>query len=109
MTAARTFCLACLLAAGASCGEPLPVCERYARAVDACLAELGNTAGPAGNGGETCRAYTKTGEQLVYYDCVTDAIEPFDCSEASLVELALRTAACHPLGPDPDLADAVER
>ena len=109
MTAARTFCLACLLSAGASCGEQPPVCERYARAVDACLAELGNTTGPAANGGETCRAYTKTAEQLVYYSCVTDASESFDCSQAYLVELALRTAACHPLGPDPELAEAIER
>ena len=109
MTAARTFCLACLLSAGASCGEQPPVCERYARAVDACLAELGNTTGPAANGGETCRAYTKTPEQLVYYSCVADAIESFDCRDESLNGLALRAAACHPLGPDPDLAEAIER
>jgi hypothetical protein len=105
MNGARTFCGLLLLAAGASCGDERPVCERYAQAVDACLADFGNTNGPAANGGETCRASTSTAEQLVYYNCVTDAIEAYDCRSGSLRGLALRAAACHPRGPDPEVVE----
>ena len=85
------------------------MCRRYAAAVDACFAKIGNPFGSTVDGGRTCRQSISTVDDLAYQGCVVDVIESYDCKQGTLFELAELTAQCHPIRTVPDTAGGTSR